>query len=73
MWLAFTKAIFMISGIGRRAKGGGTGRRAEGGGTGRRAEGGGTGRRAALGFLSYTRQLHQFFCASSICTTSCQG
>ena len=40
--MAFIKAVFIATGRGRRAEGGGTVRRAKGGGTVRRAEGGGT-------------------------------
>ena len=39
MWLAFKKAIYIVTGTRRRAEGGSTVRRAEGGGTVRRAEG----------------------------------
>ena len=49
MWLAFIKAVFIATGRGRRAEGGGTVRRAKGGGTVRRAEGGGTVRRTEGG------------------------
>jgi len=42
MWLAFKKAIFIVTGIGRRAEGSSTVGRTEGGGTVRRAEGGST-------------------------------
>ena len=35
MWLAFRKAVFIVTGRGRRAEGGGTVRRADGGSTGR--------------------------------------